>query len=81
MSKKQKCRCALSGRQLTPENVSIDHITPIGKGGSNNKENLQLTTKEVNNAKNVMTIQELVEMCRDVTVHLAGSTHCDKIPT
>ena len=46
----QKCRCALTGERLTVDNVSIDHIVPVAKGGTNELSNLRLLTKRVNKA-------------------------------
>ena len=60
----QRCKCALTGRALTPENVSLDHINPMSTHGKHN--NVHLVTREVNTAKNTMTMDDFIQMCRDV---------------
>lgn len=63
----QHFRCALSGRKLTPETASLDHIVPLSRGGSHEIENLWVVEHLVNTAKGTMTVDEFLEMCRDVT--------------
>jgi len=63
---KQRFRCALSGRKLTPENVALDHIIPISRGGGHNVGNAQAITKDANRAKGVLTNEEFILICRDV---------------
>lgn len=60
----QRGRCALTNEKLTKENVSIDHITPCGKGGSHDFTNLQLVTNEINKIKR--DCANFSEMCRRV---------------
>lgn len=66
---KQKYQCALTGRELTPENCSIDHIIPLCKGGVHAKENAQLVVAEVNYAKGNLTEKEFLQLCRDVVAY------------
>jgi len=62
----QDHRCALSGRQLTPETASIDHIVPVARGGSHDMSNVWLLDHQVNIAKGTMSAEEFVAMCREV---------------
>jgi 5-methylcytosine-specific restriction endonuclease McrA len=70
MLEKQGYRCALTGRQLTPETASIDHIVPIKRGGTNELTNIQIIDKTVNLAKASMTQDEFVQVCRDVVAYV-----------
>ena len=63
----QKYKCALTGWALTPENASLDHITPLSRQGTNTVENIQIIHGDVNRAKGVMTNDEFVRMCNAVT--------------
>ena len=60
--------CALSGQELacdeTTDNSQCDHKTPIKRGGTNAKGNLQWIRSEINAAKGTMTNEEFVAMCR-----------------
>jgi len=62
----QRYRCVLTGRALTPETASIDHILPIRLGGNHTIENTQVLHKDVNRAKGSMTSEEFVGLCREV---------------
>lgn len=59
----QQFRCALTGDLLVPEHARADHIFPISRGGSNQIENLQWVTDEVNRAKGVMDQDSFIAMC------------------
>lgn len=63
---RQRCRCPLTGQRLTRDNISVDHIVPKSKGGSTGIENLRLVTKDVNMAKQSMTDEQLLALCRSV---------------
>lgn len=62
-------RCALTGRQLTPEVASLDHVVPVERGGNHCIENAQILHKEVNRAKHTMTNEEFVALCYEVVRH------------
>jgi 5-methylcytosine-specific restriction endonuclease McrA len=64
--KRQGYRCAISGRQLTPETASLDHIVPLGRGGEHGIANVCIVDHRVNIAKGTMTLEEFVSLCRDV---------------
>ena len=62
----QEHRCAISGRELTPETASLDHIVPFSRGGEHSINNVWVVDQKVNIAKGTMTLEEFVSMCRDV---------------
>lgn len=70
--KEQEFRCALTGRKLTPEASSLDHKTPMARGGTNDRDNLQWLSEGVNAAKGNMSNEEFIAMCREVIAHTEG---------
>ncbi|MCI0333667.1 MAG: HNH endonuclease [Planctomycetes bacterium] len=65
----QDFRCAISGRELTPQTASLDHILPLSRGGEHGINNVWVVDHQVNSAKGTMTCDEFVTMCRDVATH------------
>lgn len=64
--------CYLSGRPIDlqqPRTYSFDHIVPASKAGANSLENLGLTCKEANKAKDDLCIEEFLSLCVDVLRH------------
>lgn len=66
----QQFRCALTGRSLTPETASLDHIIPVRLGGEHRIENAQVLHKDVNRAKTTMSNEEFRQLCREVVEHM-----------
>lgn len=66
---RQSYRCALTGIELTPETASLDHCTPISRGGSHDIDNIQIITQRVNAAKGTMTTEEFIDVCRQVVAY------------
>lgn len=68
-------RCSLTGRPidlLKSNTYQLDHIIPRSKGGNNSLDNCQLLSKEVNQAKRDLSLEEFTQMCREVV------NFCDK---
>lgn len=65
----QNYRCALSGRDLAPEQAALDHIVPISCDGEHSIENAQILHKDVNRAKGGLTNEEFIQLCREVAAH------------
>jgi len=65
----QQHKCALTGRVLTPENASLDHVVPVSRGGSHDVENVQLVIKMANDMKGTLTMEEFISICTDVAKH------------
>lgn len=58
-------RCAICGRKIKNlEDLTVDHIVPIAKGGENVIENYQLAHKACNEAKGSMLPKEHVKMLK-----------------
>jgi hypothetical protein len=74
---RQEFRCALSGRELTPETASLDHVLPLSRGGTHDISNLCVVHHHVNAAKGTMTVDEFVAMCREVAAHRSEATQVE----
>jgi len=64
--KRQRGRCALTGRRLTRENAQLDHITAKARGGSDEIDNLRWLCTEANLALRELSDAEFVALCSDV---------------
>jgi 5-methylcytosine-specific restriction endonuclease McrA len=61
--------CSLTGRPinlLDSRSYQLDHIVPRSKGGDNSLDNCQLTCREANQAKHELTIDEFINLCREI---------------
>ena len=67
--KHQAFRCAISGRDLTPETASLDHIVPLGAGGEHSLANVWAVDHQVNTAKGTLSLEDFMSICRDVAAH------------
>lgn len=65
-------RCYLSGRVIDVNDVNtyeFDHIYPRTLGGSNTFDNLGVARPEANRAKSDLTVEEFIELCKDVLIN------------
>lgn len=63
----QRGICPLTGDFLVPGvNMSLDHIIPRARGGTNEISNLRWVTQEANRVKFTMSDSELILMCKDI---------------
>ena len=62
----QGYRCALTGRELTPETAALDHVVPVRNDGEHVIENTQVLHKEVNRAKGSLSNDEFIALCHEV---------------
>ncbi len=68
--KAQGHRCALTGAPLKiGSGASIDHIVPQSRGGPDEIGNLQWVTLEANRAKQDLSTDDFVALCRAVVAH------------
>ena len=66
MAKRQKGLCPLTGLRLKGNVISLDHIIPKSKGGSNDISNLRLTLFVANQAKHSCSDEEFFNLCKAV---------------
>ncbi|TGL76902.1 HNH endonuclease [Leptospira jelokensis] len=60
----QNFRCFISGLELTYENVEIEHIIPLSKGGKHELTNLCLIDKSLKELKRFKTKEEIIKLCK-----------------
>lgn len=62
-------RCYLTGNLIDitkTETYSLDHRVPRSQGGKNTLENLEIATKDANQSKHAMQLEDYIELCRKV---------------
>lgn len=64
LHKRQNGLCAYCGRHRNRKYMTVDHIIPLSKGGSDSVDNLQCTCKLCNNLKSDMLPHEFTEFVR-----------------
>ena len=64
--KRQRMLCGLTGRRLNRDNISLDHIVPLSKGGSNEPSNLRFVHIDANTFKMDMDDSDLLELAKDI---------------
>jgi 5-methylcytosine-specific restriction endonuclease McrA len=64
--------CYLTGKPIDiyqPRSYNFDHIHPVSRGGENTIDNLAVCTKDANQAKGTMTVEEFLVLCKQVLQH------------
>lgn len=61
--------CAICGRPVKYNDMTIDHIKPLSKGGANEMENLELCCWECNHVKGNMDITEFYQKVSEIFIH------------
>jgi 5-methylcytosine-specific restriction endonuclease McrA len=68
--KRQRGLCAYTGRKLD-RSAQLDHIIPKALGGTDELNNLQWVSPEVNYAKRDLTHEQFIELCEAVLAWIA----------
>lgn len=72
LAKKQKLICPLTGRRLTNDNISIDHIIHLSNNGSSLIDNIRLVDYDANMARRALSDSEFIKLCQDVAKQAAS---------
>lgn len=64
-----KGKCAICGKFITLEEMTIDHIIPDCKGGGKDFSNMQCTCDSCNCMKHYLTQEEFMRKLFKVTMH------------
>ena len=64
--------CDLSGAVLIPQTATLDHSTPLSRGGEHVLSNVRWVHKEVNRMKGTMTRKEFISWARLIAEHTKG---------
>lgn len=70
--------CYLTGKHINlieTSTYNLDHIVPSCRGGSNLLDNMGICIKEANAAKNSQTVNEFLQLCKDVLIHHGYKVH------
>lgn len=62
-------RCAICGKKITLEEMTIDHIVPSSKGGGKDFANMQCTCDSCNLMKHYLNQEEFMRKLWKVTLH------------
>lgn len=54
--------CCYCGKKLTPKNFELDHLVPIGRGGSFTMSNLAVCCRQSNRIKGQLTANEFHDL-------------------
>lgn len=74
-------KCYLTGKPIDiykPRTYHFDHIVPRSKGGENTLDNLQICTKQANQAKHDLSCKEFIELCKQVVEFTQIKNYCDE---
>lgn len=61
--------CYLTGRKIDlskSETYNLDHIIPYSQSGNCSIDNMGLTCKEANHSKSYLTVEEYIQLCKEV---------------
>lgn len=70
MWKRQRGKCALTGRKLD-RSAQLDHIIPRCRGGSDRIDNLQWLCPDANLTKRHLTDAEFIKLCAEITKYIS----------
>lgn len=72
-------RCALCGRKIVYDDVTLDHITPLAMGGEDNVNNLQGTCKACNLFKGSILPDDFMERITEIFLYQMERKNKNKV--
>jgi hypothetical protein len=70
--KEQDYKCALTGRELTPENTEVELRDPARVEGRGELENLYLVARSVAHVARYETEREIIELAAEIVANRGG---------
>lgn len=64
-----KGKCAICGKPLSYDAMTLDHIVPLAKGGRDRVSNLQCTHLCCNQMKGNMQTKDFIKLCIAISIH------------
>lgn len=72
-------RCQLCGRKIEFNNMTVDHIIPISKGGSNDMDNTEATCFPCNQFKSNIFPAEFVDRITEIFLFQMEKKHSNRL--
>ena len=70
--------CAICGKPLQLQEISLDHHIPLSRGGADNIENLEITHESCNRIKSNLLPEELTSELMDILMYQIEKKGCHK---
>lgn len=71
--------CAVCGKPLQLQEVSLDHYIPLSRGGADDIENLEVTHTSCNRIKSDLLPEELTSELMDILMYQIEKKGCHKL--
>lgn len=62
-------KCEVTGRLVTLDDLTVDHIVPREKGGTDEMSNIQLVCAEFNSVKGTSTMDNIIQLSKEILEH------------
>ena len=72
-------KCAICGKPLQLQDVSLDHCIPLSRGGVDDIENLEITHKSCNSIKSNLLPEELSSELMNILMYQIEKKGCHKL--
>ena len=72
-------KCALCGRKLLYEEMTLDHIVPLAMGGADIEKNLQCTCYACNSFKGSILPEDFMQRIRQIFMYQMGKKYGKRI--
>ena len=71
--------CQLCGRKMLYDNFTVDHIIPLGRGGTNDMDNLQGVCKVCNEFKANIFPEQFIDRITEIFVYQMEKNYSDNL--
>lgn len=75
---KADCKCALCGREISYDNMTLDHIYPLAMGGEDKVDNLQCACEPCNLFKGSILPDDFMQRITEIFMYQMGKKYKDR---